>query len=90
MVAAFCYAGDDQLVSGQPEKPDHADIGPTVIVPTLIIWGRKDQFLGAGLAERSLDFCEKGQGILLGEATHWVHHEESERVNNLILNFIEQ
>ena len=65
------------------------ELDPTVTVPTLIIWGRKDQFLGAGLAEKSLDFCENGKGILLGEATHWVHHEEPDRVNNLILDFIE-
>lgn len=65
-------------------------LDPAVTVPTLIIWGGKDQFLGAGLAERSLSFCEKGQGVLLGEASHWLHHEEPERVNNLILDFIEK
>ncbi|WP_051258368.1 alpha/beta fold hydrolase [Atopococcus tabaci] len=61
-----------------------------VSVPTLVIWGAKDQFLGHELAEKSLSYCEKGQGILLGEATHWVHHEEAERVNRLMLQFIHE
>lgn len=62
----------------------------TVAVPTYIIWGTKDQFLGQELAEKSLEFCEDGQGILLGESTHWVHHEEPEHVSRLIFNFINE
>jgi len=60
-----------------------------VTVPTLVIWGAKDQFLGQELARKSLEYCDNGRGILLGEATHWVHHEEPERVNKLIAGFIE-
>lgn len=59
-----------------------------VTVPTLVIWGAKDQFLGSGLADASLQYCENGQGILLGEATHWVQHEEPEHVNQLMMDFI--
>lgn len=61
-----------------------------VTVPTLVIWGAKDHFLGHELASKSLEFCDEGQGVLLGEATHWVHHEEPEHVNNLIVNFIDE
>lgn len=65
-----------------------SDVPSRVTVPTFLIWGAKDQFLGSELASKSLEFCENGRGVLLGEATHWVHHEEPERVNQLILDFI--
>lgn len=65
-----------------------SDVPSRVTVPTFLIWGAKDQFLGSELASKSLEFCENGRGVLLGEATHWVHHEEPERVNKLILDFI--
>lgn len=64
------------------------DVPSRVKIPTFVIWGAKDQFLGPELASKSLAFCENGRGILLGEATHWVHHEEPERVNQLIGEFI--
>ena len=67
-----------------------SDVPSRVTVPTFLIWGAKDQFLGSELASKSLEFCENGRGVLLGEATHWVHHEEPERVNQLILDFIGQ
>lgn len=60
----------------------------TVKVPTFIIWGAKDQFLGRELAQKSLAYCEDGRGVMLGEATHWLHHEDPERVNRFILAFI--
>lgn len=60
-----------------------------VKVPTLILWGAKDQFLGKELAVNSLAFCDDGRGILLGEATHWLHHEEPEQINTLIGEFVD-
>lgn len=59
-----------------------------ITVPTYVIWGMKDQFLNWQLAEKSLEFCDEGQGILLGESTHWLHHEEPEQVSQLIMEFI--
>lgn len=61
-----------------------------VTVPTFLIWGAKDQFLGSDLATKSLELCDNGEGILLGEATHWVQHEESEQVNKRILDFVNE
>lgn len=55
-----------------------------VVVPTYIIWGMKDQFLGKELAAKSLEYCADGRGRLLGEATHWVQHEAPEQVSQLI------
>ncbi|MCC5893905.1 MAG: alpha/beta hydrolase [Alkalibacterium sp.] len=65
-------------------------VSPRVTVPTLIIWGVNDQFLGKELATESLAFCDDGRGVLIGDATHWVHHEEPERVTTLITDFIRE
>jgi pimeloyl-ACP methyl ester carboxylesterase len=59
-----------------------------VKVPTLLIWGARDRFLGPGLAEASLAFCDRGRLEPIAEATHWVQHEEAERVNRGMLEFL--
>ncbi|WP_208560758.1 alpha/beta fold hydrolase [Marinilactibacillus kalidii] len=61
-----------------------------ISVPTYIIWGTKDQFLGKELADKSLNYCDNGKGILLGNATHWVHHEQPEHVSKLMLDYIQE
>jgi len=61
---------------------------PRISVPTLIIWGTQDQFLGRELAQKSIDLCDDGRLVMIEEATHWVQHEEAERVNGLIGEFL--
>ncbi len=67
-------------VWNQPSPPSKRRI----MVPTLLIWGARDTFLGRELAQPSIDRCEQGQLVFLEEATHWVQHEEADRVNGLI------
>jgi pimeloyl-ACP methyl ester carboxylesterase len=55
--------------------------------PVQLIWGKKDAFLAAELAECSLQQCEQAELYYFPEATHWVHLEEAEAVNDLILKF---
>lgn len=56
--------------------------------PTLVIWGQRDRYLGQELAEpdRSdvphLDRVER-----LPNASHWVHHDEPERVSQLLIEY---
>lgn len=59
-------------------------------VPVRIIWGMGDQFLSAMLAKESLAYCEDGNLVLVGEATHWVQHEQPNIVNYLISQFLEE
>ena len=61
----------------------------TSAVPTLLLWGKKDKYLKEEMALPSIEKCTNGQLIFLKEATHWLHHEEPDRVNRLIVNFIE-
>lgn len=63
-----------------PKKP----IG----IPVRILWGIGDQFLSPMLAKESLDFCEDAELVWVGEATHWVHHEQPVIVNRLIKEFL--
>ncbi|HEY7216574.1 MAG TPA: alpha/beta hydrolase [Thermoanaerobaculia bacterium] len=67
----------------QPRWP----ASPRVRVPALLLWGAKDRFLGRELAQASLGFCDDGRLEFFPEATHWIQHEEAERVNERLLDF---
>ena len=60
-----------------------------VSAPTLVIWGEGDRYLGPKLAEPhhedvpNLDRVER-----LPNASHWVHHDEADRVNELLVDFL--
>jgi pimeloyl-ACP methyl ester carboxylesterase len=60
-----------------------------ISVPTLLLWGAQDRFLGRDLAEKSIKKCRQGQLVFLRDATHWLHHEQPERVNALIQEFVQ-
>ena len=70
------------------QKPPTPPISTRITVPTLLIWGAKDRFLGREMAQPSIDLCDDGRLIFIEEATHWVQHEEAERVNELIDSFL--
>lgn len=61
-----------------------------VRVPTLIVWGARDRFLGQKMVEPSLAMCDSGRAELLDEATHWVQHDEPERVGRLLRYFFSE
>ena len=60
-----------------------------IFVPTLLIWGLKDKFLGPELLYSSIHYCKNIKPVILANATHWVQHEEFELINKHILNFIQ-
>lgn len=74
------------LLRRPPPYPDN----PYVAVPTLILWGCRDRFLGTELARASAALCVKGRLVLFRGATHWLQHEEAQQVNQMILGFISQ
>jgi pimeloyl-ACP methyl ester carboxylesterase len=57
-------------------------------VPLRVIWGDRDAFLEQGMVEAALRWCERGEAFHLPDATHWVQHEEPERVNELLIEFL--
>lgn len=63
---------------------------PRITAPTLILWGERDQALQSGLAEASLDLCERGRLQRFPQATHWVQHDAPEAVNAALIGFLKQ
>jgi pimeloyl-ACP methyl ester carboxylesterase len=68
----------------KPHRPESIRIK----VPTRLIWGAHDMALGREMAQPSIDLCDKGELIFLEDATHWVHHDEPDRVNALLEEFL--
>jgi pimeloyl-ACP methyl ester carboxylesterase len=62
---------------------------PTVDAPTLIIWGGRDRYLSAELAEPHRADVPNLEGVVpVPEASHWVHHDRPERVSELLIEFL--
>jgi pimeloyl-ACP methyl ester carboxylesterase len=61
-----------------------------ITVPTLLLWGANDVFLGREMARASLEQCQHGELVMFEEATHWVHHEHPVRVNALLETFLRE
>jgi len=61
-----------------------------ITVPTLMIWGAKDFALGREMAQPSIDLCDHGRLVFIEEAGHFVQHEEPARVNELLLQHLDE
>jgi epoxide hydrolase 4 len=60
-----------------------------IATPLLLIWGKDESFMIEKMAKESITtHCLNGRLEVVNGATHWVHHEKSDRVNNLIIKFI--
>ncbi len=70
-----------------PRLPPGAGDG-RVRVPTRLIWGARDRALGRELAAPSAALCAEGEVVLCEDATHWVQHDEAERVNGLLVAWV--
>jgi epoxide hydrolase 4 len=59
-----------------------------ISAPTLVIWGQRDRYLGPELAEPDHDDVPNLDRVeRLPDASHWVHHDEHERVTQLLIDF---
>jgi pimeloyl-ACP methyl ester carboxylesterase len=64
-----------------------AAISP-ISAPTLVIWGQADRYLGPNLAEPEHDDVPNLEGVeRVPGASHWVHHDQANRVNQLLIDF---
>jgi len=57
-------------------------------VPTLVIWGEEDRALLTGNLDGLGEYIKDLTVKKIPDGTHWVSHEQPERVNSLIRNFI--
>jgi pimeloyl-ACP methyl ester carboxylesterase len=71
----------------ESQKRALAAIRP-ISAPTLVIWGRDDAFLGPRVREPDrTDVPGLERVEQLPGASHWVHHDEPEKVNQLLVDF---
>ncbi|MBO0734904.1 MAG: alpha/beta hydrolase [Methylocapsa sp.] len=61
--------------------------GRVVDIPVRLLWGARDRFLAAGMAELSLRYCKRGELKMFPNATHWIQHEEPAEVSQALTDF---
>lgn len=59
-----------------------------ITIPVRILWGRQDAFLVPELAQLSQQQCSQGELFYFDHATHWLHQEEPDAVNQRLLEFL--
>jgi pimeloyl-ACP methyl ester carboxylesterase len=57
-------------------------------VPTLVIWGERDQALPPGNLDGLDQYVARLTIERIAEGSHWVIHEQPERINRLIRDFL--
>jgi pimeloyl-ACP methyl ester carboxylesterase len=62
--------------------------GVRIEQPVLVVWGDRDVALQPSLAEASAELCDDVEVVHIGDAGHWVQHEEVARVNELLVAFL--
>jgi epoxide hydrolase 4 len=72
----------------RPPAPPTGGSLPPVQAPTVVIWGERDRHLGAELAEPDRhDVPNLERVVRLPDASHWVQHDEPDRVSELLIDF---
>jgi len=59
-----------------------------VTVPTLLLWGARDRFLGRELAPPSAALCDEVRLVFHEHATHWIQHDDADEVNAELVRFV--
>jgi pimeloyl-ACP methyl ester carboxylesterase len=59
----------------------------TVHAPTRILWGERDAFLLSEMAHESLRYCTNAELFTFADATHWLQHEQSAKVSQMLVEF---
>ncbi len=71
-------------------SPGTAAASAAIEIPVRILWGARDRFLSAELAELSLRCCKNGALTMFPEATHWLQHEESSAISSALSGFFSE
>jgi pimeloyl-ACP methyl ester carboxylesterase len=59
-------------------------------VPTLLIWGDHDRYLGRGFTRNLEQWAPRLRVEHIPNASHWVQNDAPERVNELMIEFLGQ
>jgi pimeloyl-ACP methyl ester carboxylesterase len=57
-------------------------------LPTLVLWGEQDESMGVGLSEGLDEWVPDVRVEVFPEASHWVHCDAPEQVNETVLAFL--
>ena len=57
-------------------------------MPTLILWGDKDIYVGPKLAEACAELCADARVVHFPQAGHWLPHDERDAVTAELLRFL--
>ncbi|MEO0561691.1 MAG: alpha/beta hydrolase [Chloroflexota bacterium] len=60
-----------------------------VRVPTLIVWGKQDPALSNKMVQPSMDMCDDGHIAWFEDSGHFVQHEKSSEVRDLLLKYFD-
>jgi epoxide hydrolase 4 len=69
--------------------PPVLPVDQRIHIPVLMLWGKQDVALSHEMAQPSIEFCDQGKLIFFEKASHWVQHDEAEKVNGHLLNFLQ-
>jgi pimeloyl-ACP methyl ester carboxylesterase len=64
-------------------------LGP-IAVPTQILWGAEDAFLGPRLAKAAASLCDEARITIVRDTGHWLHHEMPQHVARLVIAFLDR
>lgn len=62
----------------------------SIVVPTWLLWGDKDRFLESSMTYGFEQYVDDLTAYHLHDASHWLHHDEPERVSELVLDFLQR
>jgi pimeloyl-ACP methyl ester carboxylesterase len=71
------------MVQTQQVPPKSFD----VTMPMILMWGEDDVAMLPQLADESMPYCKQGKLIKMPGVSHWIQHEQADRVNALIEEF---
>jgi epoxide hydrolase 4 len=57
-------------------------------VPTMMIWGERDRYLGLHLTEGYEGWVANLRLVRIPDASHWIQNDVPERVNALLIEFL--
>jgi epoxide hydrolase 4 len=57
--------------------------------PVLVIWGEQDRYLGRELAEPDPAWVPNARVERVANASHWVQNDQPQRVNELLIEFLQ-
>jgi pimeloyl-ACP methyl ester carboxylesterase len=63
---------------------------PRIEAPVQVIWGERDRYLGAELAEPDRRLVPHVRVARLPDASHWVQVDQPDRVNALLIDFLRE